>query len=1004
MKLNNKICMLFLLASLVQIGLTARNPMVRPIAEDGQIHGMGLIPKDPSTIPSWHKLDTERFASHAPVLPSSVINTTYLPPVADQGIQGSCVAWAVAYYAKTYMEAKEHDWDPSLPSHEFSPAYIYNQACYRPDNGMTFGDATEILSRLGCATLDQMSYDPFGDTTWPSEAAYKEAMRYRIGQVTYIDPTQSGGLAAIKQWLAQGNVAVAGITVYSNFYSLSSYDYNYCLSDTDGPMNWGAHATTIIGYDDTRVTDDGVGAFRCVNSWGTLWGDKGYYWLSYQSVIDPNRKIVQGPIFYWQEPVGENPSVAAKFTITYDQFRDLHVSISSDGKKVPLWNLSSWQDASSRNLDLPAPGHPVWVDISDLSGPTYSLTARDGINLSVQGSVDGFSVVQPTKRVETLSPDPPLSILPPDSPALIPNGGFEDGLSGWTSVQQEAGSAPVITTSNTHSGSSAAFLNSGGNGPGNSLLYHDITAPAWCATLVVWCYLEQQDPGPDDFQAIEADERNAPVGADLSLSSNARVWEPCCIDLTPFEGEITTISLWDRHDGTTSGSTSMTVDDVALLTQHPAVASVTLSSLPPPTVTATAAPASVTTGQAVGFSASAAGGSGGYSFLWTFGDQSGSEGQNASHTYSKAGTYDAYVTVTDSYGTRVSSNCVTVNVYDPLTVALFAWPPWGTTPLPLTFTAQAKGGDGHYAYSYDYGDGTTGTEPDHAYTKAGTYSARVTVTDTVPHTATSTDVTVLVWGPLTADITASPESGTIPLSVQFSSHVVGGDGAYAYVWDFGDGTTTNVANPVKTFSASGDYRVTLTVTDRASHSVTSAPVTVSAHAPLSVSIAASETSGTPPLSVDFTSDVAGGDGPYNYAWDFGDGTTANTPSTTKIFSAAGAYDATLTVTDSSSHTARSNTIHVTAVSPPVVDSMTKMGNPFRITVYGSNLQEGLKVYIDGRLWGDTSNSRLVKWKDENKIVIKKGHALKNSVPKSTDTVFRFVNPDGGETTLTWRWP
>jgi hypothetical protein len=86
------------------------------------------------------------------------------------------------------------------------------------------------------------------------------------------------------------------------------------------------------------------------------------------------------------------------------------------------------------------------------------------------------------------------------------------------------------------------------------------------------------------------------------------------------------------------------------------------------------------------------------------------------------------------------------------------------------------------------------------------------------------------------------------------------------------------------------------------------------------------------------------------------------------------------------------------VPPPAVSAVLKLGNPFRIKVLGSNLQEGIRVFIDGAEWPT------IKWKNETKIVIKKGSALKALVPKNTAVTLRFVNPDGGEATLAWQWP
>ena len=40
------------------------------------------------------------------------------------------------------------------------------------------------------------------------------------------------------------------------------------------------HAVTIVGYNDS-ITDNGdVGAFKVVNSWGTSFGDNGYFWMT----------------------------------------------------------------------------------------------------------------------------------------------------------------------------------------------------------------------------------------------------------------------------------------------------------------------------------------------------------------------------------------------------------------------------------------------------------------------------------------------------------------------------------------------------------------------------------------------------------------------------------------------------------------------------------------------------------------------------------------------------
>ncbi len=63
-----------------------------------------------------------------------------------------------------------------------------------------------------------------------------------------------------------------------------------------------------------------------------------------------------------------------------------------------------------------------------------------------------------------------------------------------------------------------------------------------------------------------------------------------------------------------------------------------------------------------------------------------------------------------------------------------------------------------------------------------------------------------------ADFSASPTSGSAPLNVAFTSLSVPVDKITSYLWDFGDGQTSTAANPLHTYTTSGDFTVSLTVT------------------------------------------------------------------------------------------------------------------------------------------------------------------------------------------------
>lgn len=67
---------------------------------------------------------------------------------------------------------------------------------------------------------------------------------------------------------------------------------------------------------------------------------------------------------------------------------------------------------------------------------------------------------------------------------------------------------------------------------------------------------------------------------------------------------------------------------------------------------------------------------------------------------------------------------------------------------------------------------------------------------------------IFIATPPTASFTSNVVPGS--LSVSFTNNSAGGS---SFLWDFGDGNTSTLANPTHTYAASGNYSVTLTVTN-----------------------------------------------------------------------------------------------------------------------------------------------------------------------------------------------
>jgi immune inhibitor A len=129
----------------------------------------------------------------------------------------------------------------------------------------------------------------------------------------------------------------------------------------------------------------------------------------------------------------------------------------------------------------------------------------------------------------------------------------------------------------------------------------------------------------------------------------------------------------------------------------------------------------------------------------------------------------------------------------------------------VSFSATVAGGDGNYTYAWNFGvtgaSSTTAT-PTYVYSETGDYVVSVSVTDGTGATATDL-ITIQVEVPPVASFSYV----TNELQVTLTDSTSAGVGALAYLWDFGDGSTSTVQSPSHTYASAGSYSVELTVTD-----------------------------------------------------------------------------------------------------------------------------------------------------------------------------------------------
>ncbi len=347
--------------------------------------------------------------------PATVDNSQlpYFPPIGNQGSEGSCVAWSVGYYVKTFQEAKEHGWNltdvswtgpnPGYPAVNYqdmimSPEFVYHLINGGVDNGASFNNAIDLVCSIGISSWLKMPYSQTDHTTWPSEQAWTEAPQYRgnSSSFEYLTTATDAGITSLKKWLAAGNLATIGVDsgTYSNLTSSDLWTLdNYMNPVID-------HANTVVGYDDTLTYNESgathQGAFKVANSWGkgvNAWEHipDGFYWISYEAM----KQRIEYPMIF-SDLIGYQPELTATFKITHTNRGECDITIGAGNVSSPLTTKRFNQYISGGSVPFPA--NNIVIDITEfknhvnpLYNQTYFLKIRD-IGTGTTGVVNGFAI------------------------------------------------------------------------------------------------------------------------------------------------------------------------------------------------------------------------------------------------------------------------------------------------------------------------------------------------------------------------------------------------------------------------------------------------------------------------------------------------------------------------------------------------------------------------------------------------------------------------------------
>ncbi len=310
----------------------------------------------------------------------------------------------------------------------------------------------------------------------------------------------------------------------------------------------------------------------------------------------------------------------------------------------------------------------------------------------------------------------------------------------------------------------------------------------------------------------------------------------------------------------------------------------------------------------------------GVSYLWQFGDGTTSTLPTPNHTYNTVGTYTVKLKVTNINGCTDSLIKTNYIVVKKPVISLKNLPDSNCAPFTKSFSANINTVDPVISYLWNLGDGSSSTNAatTNTYSIAGIYPITLIIITAGGCTDSSQIARgIIVNDKPIANFSATPANTCANTAVNFSDSTT--PAASAWLWNFGNGATSTIKNPIYKYSDTGYFDITLIAWNSGCRDTIKFTKYIHISPPVAKYIVSNNCAN--PYQKVFTDQSQGADEWY---WDFGDGNTSTIQSPVHIYTSKGTFNTSLRVVNTASGCEYTTfkTIQVIDVSPQLVASDT----------------------------------------------------------------------------------